>query len=202
MLPESVRIKFSKTGVLKFISHLDLCRTFSSAVLRAKIPIWYTEGFNPHPKMVFSLPLSVGTESVCEYMDIKITSPMPFDEIVSRLNSALTPDIKILEAFTPKMKFREIAYSAYEITPGEKYDLSPLKADTVVITKRTKTKEVEIDVKDRIKELTEKDKKIYMTLSAGSDDFIKADSLMALTGCEDYSILRTQIYTKDMKIFR
>lgn len=202
MLPEAVRIKFCKTGVLKYISHLDLCRTMCSAIIRAKIPIWYTEGFNPHPKMVFSLPLSIGTESVCEYMDIKITENVPFEEIVSRLNGVLTPDIKILEAYSPRMKFNEITYSSYEITPSEPCDISPLKKDEVIITKHTKKGEATLEVKDRIKSLEEKDGRIFMTLSAGSENFLKADSLMALTGCCDYSVIRTQIFTKDMIIFR
>ena len=57
MVPENIRIKFKKTGRLKYISHLDLCRTMQPAMIRAKIPLWYTEGFNPHPKMVFAQPL-------------------------------------------------------------------------------------------------------------------------------------------------
>ena len=72
MLPKQIRIKFTKVGSLQFISHLDLNRTMTTVMIRAKIPIYYSEGFNPHPKMVFALPLSIGAESVCELLDIKI----------------------------------------------------------------------------------------------------------------------------------
>lgn len=70
--PITVRFRFSKTGSLQYISHLDLQRTFGRVVLRAGIPVWYTKGFNPHPKLVFALPLPVGTESVTEYLDLRV----------------------------------------------------------------------------------------------------------------------------------
>ena len=76
MVPESIRIKFRKTGRLRYISHLDLDRTVRTALVRTKIPIWYTEGFNPHAKMVFAQPLPLFAESECEYLDIKITEEM------------------------------------------------------------------------------------------------------------------------------
>ena len=58
-----MRIKFRKIGRLKYISHLDLQRTFSTGLIRAGIPVWYSKGFNPHPKLVFALTVSVGAES-------------------------------------------------------------------------------------------------------------------------------------------
>lgn len=202
MLPESVRIKFSKMNALKFISHLDLCRTMKAALLRAEIPVWYTEGFNPHPKMVFSLPLSIGTESECEYMDIKIIEPMPHNEIVSRLDNVLTDDIKIICAYTPQSKFSEIAWSKYEITPDNECDISMLNNDSIVITKRTKKGEVTLDVRDRIYSVTEKDGVIEMILRADSENFLNPDALMKYIGQEDYRIVRKDVYTKDMEIFR
>ena len=66
-----VRLRFSKTGRLKYISHLDINRAMSRALKRAGIPLWYTEGFNPHPYMSFSLPLSLGVESLCESVDLR-----------------------------------------------------------------------------------------------------------------------------------
>ena len=70
--PKAVRLKFCKVGTLQYISHLDLQRTFNRIIVRACIPVWYTQGFNPHIKLVFSTPLSVGSESICEYLDIKL----------------------------------------------------------------------------------------------------------------------------------
>lgn len=201
MLPQGVRIKFEKMNALRFISHLDVCRTMKSALLRSGVPVWYTEGFNPHPKMVFSLPLSIGTESVCEYMDFKITEEMSHEEIKQRLCRALTSDMLVTEVYSPKMKFQEIAYALYEITPYGNYDLSPLEKDSIMITKNSKKGVVTIDVKDRIKSIEERDGKIYMLLSSAEKTFINPDHLMALTGSENHRILRKQVYTEDMKIF-
>ncbi len=201
LTPVGVRIKFEKMNMLKFISHLDVCRTMKSALLRAGIPVWYTEGFNPHPKMVFSLPLSIGTESVCEFMDIKITEEMSHEEIKRRLSGALTSDMAITEVYSPKMKFQEIAYALYEITPYGEYDLSPLEAENVMITKRSKKGEVTIDIKDRIKSVEKKNNKLLMILSADTERFLNPDHLMALTGCEDYRIIRKEIYTEKMQLF-
>ena len=65
---KKVRLEFSKTGKAKFISHLDLNRALKSVFIRSKVAIWFTNGFNPHPKMVFALPLSVGAESITELL--------------------------------------------------------------------------------------------------------------------------------------
>lgn len=54
----TVRLKFRKVGDLQYISHLDLQRTFNRVIKRSGIPVWYTQGFNPHMKLVFSSPLS------------------------------------------------------------------------------------------------------------------------------------------------
>jgi uncharacterized protein (DUF2344 family) len=83
--PETVRIRFCKVGNLQFISHLDLQRTFHRVLVRAAIPMWYTKGFNPHAKLVFGVPLSVGTESMCEMADLKIERKISLEEIKNRL---------------------------------------------------------------------------------------------------------------------
>ena len=74
---KSVRVKFTKTGSLKFISHLDLNRTMQEVIVRSKLPVWYSEGFNPHPRIVFSPPLSVGVSSLTEFMDFKLVEEVP-----------------------------------------------------------------------------------------------------------------------------
>ena len=79
MIP--IRIKFSKKGDLVYISHLDLAKTMQRICVRSGINIWYSEGFNPQPKLVFAVPLPVGVESDTEFLDIRITKPMEHEEI-------------------------------------------------------------------------------------------------------------------------
>lgn len=108
-----VRLRFSKTDRCKYISHLDINRCMSRALIRAKIPLWYTEGFNPHPYMAFSLPLSLGIESYVESMDIRIVGEISNNEIKKLVNDMLPDGIRILEVYDEYRQDKEIAYSDY-----------------------------------------------------------------------------------------
>lgn len=108
-----VRLRFSKTGRLKYISHLDINRAMGRAFKRAEIPLWYTEGFNPHPYMSFSLPLSLGVESLCESVDIRLIDNITNEEIKKRMNAVLPADLKIIDVYNDFRDNSEIVYSDY-----------------------------------------------------------------------------------------
>ena len=108
-----VRLRFSKTGRLKYISHLYINLSMSRALKRSGIPLFYTEGFNPHPYMSFSLPLSLGVESLCESVDLRITGEITNKEIKDRLNSVLPEDLKIVDVYDDFRDNSEIVYSDY-----------------------------------------------------------------------------------------
>lgn len=108
-----VRLRFAKTGRLKYISHLDINRAMGRAFKRAAIPLWYTEGFNPHAYMNFSLPLSLGVESLCESVDIRLIDDISNDEIKRRMNSVLPDDLKIIAVYDDFRDSSEIVFSDY-----------------------------------------------------------------------------------------
>lgn len=108
-----VRLRFAKTGRLKYISHLDINRAMSRAFKRAGIPLWYTEGFNPHPYMNFSLPLSLGVESLCESVDIRLVDEISNNEIKAKMNEVLPADLKIIDVYDDFRQSGEIVYSDY-----------------------------------------------------------------------------------------
>lgn len=108
-----VRLRFAKEDRLKYISHLDINRAMSRALCRAKIPLWYTEGFNPHPYMSFSLPLSLGVESLCESVDLRITGDISNKEIKDRLNFVLPVGLRIVDVYDDFRDCSEIAFSDY-----------------------------------------------------------------------------------------
>ena len=117
-----VRIRFSKTGKAKYISHLDMMRCFSRAFFRAKIPLWFTEGFNPRPYMNFTSPLTLGAESLAEAVDIRLEDESMTDEaLVERLGAVMPPDLTILSAAAPVHKMNRIQESRYrvEVEPGD-----------------------------------------------------------------------------------
>ena len=108
-----LRLWLSKTGRLKFVSHLDMFRLMQRAVRRAGIPLWYTEGFNPHPYISFLLALSLGVEGEREPVDIRIVGDMPPEEVQSRLNAVFPADLKCVSAAFPENKPAEIAFAEY-----------------------------------------------------------------------------------------
>jgi len=121
---QNIRIWFSKRGRAIYISHLDLMRAMSRAVRRAALPVWYTEGFNPHPYLSFALPLPLGQEGVREALDLRLEQDMPLEEIARRFDGVLPEGIEVLGAAQPWCGPGEIGAAAYEIAlpcgnPGE-----------------------------------------------------------------------------------
>lgn len=139
-----VRLWLSKQGRLKFVSHLDMFRMMQRAVRRAEIPLWYTEGFNPHPYISFLLALSLGVEGKREPVDLRIVGEMTPQEIKDRLNDAF-PEGLVAEAVTlPVHKPAEIALAEYtavlpkeNLTAGELR--SALESGTLVTEKSGKS---------------------------------------------------------------
>ncbi len=199
MLSGPVRVRFTKVGSLQFISHLDLNRTMKTVMIRAGVPIKYSEGFNPHPKMVFALPLSVGAESVCELLDFKLDRPMSAEELTDRLNAALPPEMRVLEAYAPTAKFTDIRYAEYRLESEEDFDASPLDADTIVVMKRTKSGEKETDIKPMIHSYQKDGKALTCVLSASPSEYLNPEYLAKYLGIPDGTILRTRVLLSDGK---
>lgn len=225
--PRTVRLKFKKVGSLQYISHLDLQRTFMRVIVRSCIPAWYTKGFNPHAKLVFSTPLSVGAQSVCEYLDIRIDRDMSCEDIRDRLNAELTDELCILDAYLPENDFSQIAWASYEIEvftrdadeclakkANEILTTSPL-----VMTKRTKSGEKDVDIIPMIKSADVRydnetgSLKLSCVLSASSTEYLNPELLITalkqnigiLAGdpsVEWYTIMRTNLLTSDLKEFK
>ena len=92
-------VVFTKEDPVRFVSHLDLLRLFQRAFRRAKLPLAYSQGFNPHPLMSFATALSVGFTSRGEYLDVILTEDMKPDEFIERTSVWLPEGVRIVEAF-------------------------------------------------------------------------------------------------------
>ena len=224
--PRTVRLKFRKVGSLQYISHLDLQRTFNRVITRACIPAWYTKGFNPHAKLVFSTPLSVGAQSIYEFLDIRIDREMDCGEIMERLNGELTDELCIEQAYLPESDFSEIAWASYEL---EIYSNAMTEADVenirntlsvspLMLVKKTKSGEKEIDIIPLIHSAevsydSEREcVKIHTILRATVGEYLNPEMLITalkqkngiLQGDptrEYYSILRTSLMREDFSPF-
>jgi radical SAM-linked protein len=209
-----IRLKFHKLGKLKFISHLDLCRSLKGALGRAGVPIKYSQGFNPHPKMVFALPLPVGAESVCEYLDISLTEPCDEKQLMRDINAQLTSDLQITAIYESKMEFSEIAMAEYEFF-FEDFSVEELRgvlAGSLLIEKRSKKGMIEVDLRPKILryEITEKQgvTRFHSFLGADSNDFVNPELLVraferaAGRAIDYYSIMRLALYTAQVDPFK
>ena len=219
--PQKIRVMFSKTGSLKFISHLDLNRTVKSAFLRSRLPIWYTMGFNPHPKTVFSLPLSVGTASLSEFMDFRVTEEITGEQICKRRNEVFPEGLRALEAYTPTTKFHDIGWADYEVrmeiaNPSAMVDsVKQALAGEIIIDKTTKigTRTIDIAPLTRVDDVFEENGELVLRLhlSATTDNYVNPkyiiDFLSTKLGIpgekDDYTVCRTAVYLADGEtIFR
>ncbi|MBC7088385.1 MAG: DUF2344 domain-containing protein [Tissierellales bacterium] len=114
-----IRAKYTKLGYLKYLSHLDLIRLFNRSLTRTNLPVKFSEGYNPHPKLSLGNPLPLGIESMCEYFDIELTENISPNDFMITLNKVLPKDIKIIEAFeidefTPSIS-TSICISVYDL---------------------------------------------------------------------------------------
>ncbi len=221
-VPRTVRVKFRKVGNLQYISHLDLQRTISRVLIRAGIPTWYTKGFNPHAKITFGLPLSVGAESLCEYLDIRIERDMGNREIKQRLNDALTDELCVLDVYTAPEKsvFADIVWAKYDIrirTDGPDEALAEqmqayLTTSPLMMDKKSKSGIRQVDITALIRSLhicVEKGElHIDTTLCVSGSDYLNPEYLIVALRdrfgilpegdvSSEYSILRTHVYLKD-----
>lgn len=188
----SVRIWFNKTDTAKYISHLDITRCMTRAFRRTDIPLWYTEGFNPHPHLVFGLSLPLGVEALREPLDIRLNDDnYPMERVIEQLNSVMVPGMRFLEIKEPVFKPTEIykgEYSVYIPCDGDAKELCDRIADTVknqtiTFEKKTKKKEIKtVNVSEHITDFnfdyTDSAVKLRFKLPAGNDLTINPVSFM------------------------
>lgn len=216
-----VRVKFSKHGAMKFIGHLDIMRYFQKAIRRAEIPIRFTEGFSPHMVMSFASPLGVGLTSDGEYMDIEVNASIPSKEAVERLNRVMVEGMKVLSyRQIPEGKASNamslVACADYTVTFREGKEPAPdweeklvefAALPSVIVMKKTKKSEKEVDIKPMIHELRLLEHgEIFMRLSSGSASNLKPelvmDAFISYLGAasEPFSLLvnRVELYDEHM----
>lgn len=228
--PITYRVVFRKTGDLQFFSHLDLQRTWQRVLVRASIPMWYTQGFNPHAKIVYGVPLPVGTEGLREMVDLRIGRAITPEEMRDQLNAELTDEMAVSEVYVPTTSFMDIAMGEYEITvhtPGDAAKqadavnaLFAPGAEPLVMTKRTKSGDKQVDILPMVKRLNAEAREdgclhISARLAAGNTENLNPeyvitalrDRLGLLTDADHpednwYSILRTGFLCADGSVFR
>lgn len=205
-----IRAIFEKRSRAKYISHLDLNRCMQRTFKRSGLPIWYTEGFNPHIYINFALPLSLGYESSVEIMDFNLTEEVPFEEIAGRLNKAMPEGLGVSRVYTPETKHTEIGFADFKITfsrdISEKFKAF-LNREHINTVKKTKRGEKEIDLKPDINLISAEKEKLVLRLPAGNEKNINPSLVtdLFLPYCENkaeiLSVERIAVLDKQGKIF-
>lgn len=214
-----VRTVFEKKGRAKYISHLDLNRFMMRAFRRSGLPIWYTEGYNPHPYVTFALALSLGFESEYEIMDFSLTEGVSFGKVKKALNEILPEGLKIVYVMTPERNIKDIEKSEFSVeylteSPEKLYDEIKkfLESDEIIVEKKTKKGMKSINIKPDIEvyDIQKTDDKIIFNikLPAGTQTnlnptlFIQAFSEFSDTKFETGKICRTKILCTDGELFK
>ena len=217
-----VRIWFEKKGDVRYISHLDLMRTMTRAIRRSKIPLWYTEGFNPHPYMTFVLPLSLGMESENDAMDIRVEGEITNREVMSALSGVMPDGITVTCVTEPRLDPKFISFASFDIAfytaesaeQIEERIKTMLSGKELIVQKLGKKghKKVykDIDLLPHVKSYEIKERSgvpvLSLVLPAGSTTNINpsllADEIIKGKNEDDYYIIkRKQLFEKDMKAF-
>lgn len=173
-----VRLRFSKNGPMTYLSHLDFARNMMRAIVKSHLPVWYTKGFNPIPKLAFASPLSVGCRGEREIADIKVTTAISDEEIAKVLSEHLPDGIEIIEVYTAETKFKlikwalnEIQIHSYNKIEGICEKIENLFESPVIMMKRSKSGEKEVDITKYVKSLkvAENDGTIVISAVTGAD---------------------------------
>ena len=209
MVYTKLRVKFERIGTLRFISHLDLCRAIRTVFRRAKLPIRYSEGFNPHPRMTFTLPLPLGAESECEYMDIFLPEGYDLSTVCSDMNAVSPAGLTFLEAYLPESSLSDVAYSKYElhlfgVTAERARELLDNPPALKKKNKKGVEKVVEIApmIHDGVAEEKDGGALVTVTLDASEQSYLNPDRFASVFGADDYRLRRTALYFESGETFR
>lgn len=209
----TIRIDFSKKNESKYISHLDLQRAFMRLLRRTDIPIWLTQGFNPHPYLNFCSPLSVGMEGDHELLDLKLASSMDFDEIKVQLNENMPRGLIANEVYESKNSFNDVFYASYTIKLGLKTDVlnSFFEREAIPVIKKTKKSEISLDLKKEcsVKNIIDNEsdgcclEAIFSNnQSLNVSPLLLINALKEYTDLKRFSITRNHFLRDDYNIFR
>lgn len=193
---------FEKTGSLKYISHLDLQRAFTRLLLRSGLPVVFSEGFNPHPKLTFAQPLSIFQESLCEIAEFRFPEPGNAEATLKALQAVSPEGLKFTKVEFSERKLKPCVSASYELTFRTAMNASEMEAlfsGEMPVVKKTKTREVTVDIASLVTEKAFTDVKggVVMTckLPCGND-YLNPNYIGAFLGerAEMTRILRTRLF--------
>jgi radical SAM-linked protein len=199
-----IRITFTKQGALRYTGHLDLHRLWERAARRAELPLAYSQGFHPQPKMNLAAALPLGFSSRCEVLDMRLERDIPLDGLRGTLQATLPEGIHVLsveqvEERAPALQ-TQVVSAEYEVALTEADSGSDLKrkidsvmdAGSIIRTRRGKN----YDLRPLIENLgMPSENKIHMKLSAREGATGRPEEVLDVLGIahEETRIERTRL---------
>ena len=209
----NLRIKFNKTKEAKYISHLDLLRTFNRMIMRSMLTPAYSQGFNPHILLAFLQPSSVGMETKGDCADLTVSGTYNLSEVLENLKENAPEGIEIISVSdAEEPKFNSLAFAEYtvnlEVNTSKDDIIDFLRKDEILIDKKTKKGVKEVDIKPLMVSYEVLDGiTLKLTLKAGSTEnlnpqlLIKAmEKYMGVT-VEYTEIIREKLLTENGEAF-
>jgi radical SAM-linked protein len=214
-----IRITFVKQGALRYTGHLDLHKLWERAARRAELPLAYSQGFHPQPKMNMAAALPLGFSSRCEVIDMKLEHEIPLDDLPTRLNSTLPSglrvvDVEQVEERAPALQ-TQVLSAEYEVSLTEVVDESELKRklDSVIESKSIprERRGKMYDLRPLIEELSLTPSpsstgrgvgvRVFMRLAAREGATGRPEEVLDVLGIafEETRIERTRLLFKDMQ---
>ena len=147
-----IRITFAKQGALRYTGHLDLHKLWERTARRAELPLAYSQGFHPQPKMNIAAALPLGFSSRCEVMDMRLQNDIPLEGLSERLQSTLPTGIRVLNVECvddrePALQ-TQVASAEYEVTLKEAIDRSELERRIESVIKEFPTTFIVFEIND------------------------------------------------------
>ena len=193
MLRQRVQVRFGKKGDLRFISHLDLMRTFERALRRTGLPLLMTDGFNPHPRMSFPLPLGVGAEGSDEAMEFELAGWSPPAVIASKLVAVLPSGLPLrsVETASPAQKARAVE-TTWVARPHDPADPASrvgverlqrlLDSDRIEVVRTRKGRTKAVDVRPFVLGLRVEQGAIVMRFRVGPEGTTRPEEVLGALG--------------------
>ena len=200
-----IQITFSKQGALRYTGHLDLHKLWERAARRAELPLAYSQGFHPQPKMNIAAALPLGFSSRCEVLDLRLEHDIPLDGLAEKLNNTMPEGIRVTQVVqvmnerAPALQ-TQIESAEYDVVSKEAGFGSDLKREIASVMEtesiiRTRRKK-EYDLRPLIEELElVSDNKIFMKLTAKEGATGRPEEVLDVLGIafEDTRIERTRL---------
>lgn len=215
-----LRMRFSKTGTAKYISHLDLISTMIRVMRRAGIELKYSEGFNPHPYLSVALPLPVGCGSTCELMDFGTLHELLPDGLPEIINAVMPEGLYVQEIYPPESRFSDVAWVETAITlhygAADLHRVSEglyrrFTAGIMNIRKKTKRGLSELDIAPFIRdiEISCSDVVLLTAKLSAQNPSVTPENLLSLLDTAEpglfpdfSSFCRTQVFDCNLRVFR